>query len=124
CWAGDKPHNAIGATWPVPREESRTQLTEHEATPLSLVAIKSQVTPPKPAAVQEEVGLPQGWLVVLTRERLNVTLKEARVRPVGGRSFVIGTEVDNPQITKPMFVGMLVWMPLDDVIQIVEYKKP
>jgi hypothetical protein len=46
-------------------------------------------------------------------------LKDARIRNLGGRRFVVGVEVAG-FIVRPQFVGSTVWLPLDDVTQMIE----
>lgn len=72
------------------------------------------------ADVAQADTLAKGLLVVLSREGQGATLKDARIRTIAGRSFVVGVEVEGPRITRGTFAGKVVWLPLDDVRQMVE----
>jgi hypothetical protein len=59
-------------------------------------------------------------VLVLTRSGTNdTTIRDARVKPLGGRQFLVGTEVKN-DYTRGSFVGKQLWIPLDDVTKLVE----
>jgi hypothetical protein len=70
---------------------------------------------------RDEPVITKKLLVVLTKQG-GATLKDARIRQLGGRSFVVGVEVEAERlkITKPLFPGMVVWIPVDEVTQMVE----
>lgn len=67
---------------------------------------------------------PKGLLAVISKEKVAATLKDARVRMLGDRSFVVGLEVEGQKITKGSYVGKTVWIPLDDVIEMIELEDP
>ena len=50
------------------------------------------------------------------------TLEKAEVRRLAGRSFVVGTIMKDPprQLTDNPLAGEKVWVPLDDVAQMIE----
>jgi hypothetical protein len=85
-------------------------------------ALKHRIDLLQAEAAQAEPALPKGLLVVLSKQNVSATLKDARLRALGGRTFVVGMEVEGPQITRPRFAGMVVWIPLNDIIQMVELK--
>src|SRR5207249_2587312 len=49
-------------------------------------------------------------------------LEKAEVRRLAGRSFVVGRVMKDPpmRLTDDPFVGETVWVPLDDVAQMIE----
>ena len=48
-------------------------------------------------------------------------LKDARIRSIGGRSFIVGREAKDPnKISMSTFAGNVVWIPLDGVVRMVE----
>ena len=61
----------------------------------------------------------KGPLVVLSKSNANYTLKDADVRIIGGRSFIVGVEIKS-DITKTRFEGQVIWIPLDDVTEMIE----
>jgi hypothetical protein len=63
-------------------------------------------------------------VVVMTRvEGSAVTLRDVRARSFAGRHFVVGTEVQS-NYTKGIYGGKQVWIPIDDVTQMVELGDP
>lgn len=48
-------------------------------------------------------------------------LKKPEFRTIGGRSFLVGKSIEN-NFTKNNFPGSKVWLPLEDVQQIVEFE--
>jgi hypothetical protein len=62
----------------------------------------------------------KGQVLVLTKTATSsTTLKDVRVLPLGSRSFLVGTEVKS-NVTRGNFIGSRVWIPIDDVTQLVE----
>jgi hypothetical protein len=62
----------------------------------------------------------KGHLLVLTKTATpTTTLNGARVLRLGSRSFLVGTEVKCNH-TRATFLGSRVWIPIDDVAQLVE----
>jgi hypothetical protein len=51
-------------------------------------------------------------------------LEQARIRSAGGRHFIVGKEVKDSSYVRSHFGGATVWIPLDDVKQLVELEKP
>ncbi len=58
-------------------------------------------------------------VLVMSRHQVSATLRGARLRSLGGRQFVVGDEIPSPY-TKVQFQGGTVWIPLEDVTQLVE----
>jgi hypothetical protein len=58
-------------------------------------------------------------LLLVAAKGTGAMLKDARVRSLGGRSFVVGLVVESDMVQSP-FVGNTVWIPLEDVTQMVE----
>jgi hypothetical protein len=85
---------------------------------------QDQVNPDgaSPRRRPQEEELPQGFLYVFAKDDVGVSLlKDARVRSIGGRSFVVGREAADPnKITKSTYAGNVVWIPLDNVVRMVE----
>jgi hypothetical protein len=75
---------------------------------------------PRRRAQEEE--LPPGFIYVFAKDEAGVSLlKDARIRSIGGRSFVVGREAEDPnKITKSTYAGNVVWIPLDNVLRMVE----
>jgi hypothetical protein len=101
-------------------DELRILLKDHGSTHPKVLALKERITLLKADVAQGEEIVPRGLLVVISKQNVSATLKDARIRSLGGRSFVVGVEVEGPRLTKPSLPGMVVWIPLDDVIQMVE----
>jgi hypothetical protein len=59
-------------------------------------------------------------LVLSKQSGVAATLEQARIRSVGGRQFVVGKEMKDSSYTKANFAGGTIWIPLDDVTQLVE----
>jgi hypothetical protein len=73
------------------------------------------------AEADADVSITKGLLVVLTKHQTDATLRGAQVKTLGGRSFVVGTEVaGGPNITKARFPGRTVWIPVDEITQMIE----
>jgi hypothetical protein len=104
-------------------DELRVLLQDHGPTHLAVIALKERIALLTADAAQGKEINPKGLLVVFSKEK-SATLKDARIRSLGGRSFVVGRAVEGPKITKPDFVGWMVWIPVDDVIQMVEVEDP
>jgi hypothetical protein len=119
-WAGDERSPAIATKRVALEDELRVLLKDHGTTHPAVVALKERIALLTAEASQGEAINPKGLLVVLSKENVGATLKDARIRSLGGRPFVVGLEVKGPNITKPRFVGRVVWIPLNDVIQMVE----
>jgi hypothetical protein len=119
-WAGDDPSTAIATKRATLEDELSVLLKDHGPTHPAVVALKERIASLTPDTGQGEEINPKGLLVVLSKENVQATLKGARVRSLGGRSFVVGVEVEAPKITQPRFTGRVVWIPVDDVRQMVE----
>lgn len=77
---------------------------------------------PRPEALSEKPVLVMSKQAGMADGRTiphGVTLEQARIRSVGRRSFVVGKEIDSSYY-KTSFAGGIIWIPLDDVIQMVE----
>jgi hypothetical protein len=62
----------------------------------------------------------KGTVLVLTRAgNTSTSLRDARNVTLGGRSFLVGTEVKN-NYTTGQFNGKKVWIPVDEVTELVE----
>ena len=119
-WAGDERGTAIAAKRIALEDELRILLRDHGAWHPAVVGLKQRIALLTAQASQGEAINPKGLLVVFSKAKVEATLKDARVRSLGGRSFVVGLAVEGPKITRPSFTGAVVWIPLDDVIQMIE----
>jgi hypothetical protein len=102
-----------------PSQDAQLQLQDllrhHGATHPAVVALKERIALLK-ATTDEGRAIPaNGLLAVFTKDKTNATLKGARIRSLGGRWWVVGVKVETQ-----MFDGKRVWVPLDDVTQMVE----
>jgi hypothetical protein len=123
-WAGDNCGNATDTKRVALEDELRRFLQDHGPTHPDVVGLKERIALLTADGARGEEINPKGLLVVLSKENFGATLKGARIRSFGGRPFVVGLEVKGPNITKPRFVGSVVWIPLNDVIQMVEVEEP
>ena len=120
---GDERSNAIDTKLVALEDELRILKKDRGPTHPLVVALQERIDLLKADAVQGEPILPNGLLVVISKQNVAATLKDARIRSLGGRSFVVGLEVKAPNFTKGTYVGMVVWIPVNDVIQMVEVSK-
>jgi hypothetical protein len=60
-----------------------------------------------------------GKVVFVQTDREAVTLEKARIRNLGGRSFIVGRVLDDETVTRAQFVGLVQWLPLSDVRRMV-----
>jgi hypothetical protein len=73
---------------------------------------------PKVAPQPESVS--KHTVLVLAKEQVAATLEQAQIRQLGGRRFIVGKVVKGSPYTKDTFSGGTVWIPVDDVTQLVE----
>jgi hypothetical protein len=118
--AGDDRGKSVETKRAALEDELRVLLTDHGPAHPPVLALKDRIDQLTAEGGQGREINPKGLLVVLSKEKVGATLKEARIRTLGGRAFVVGVEVEGPKMTNPMFLGRTVWVPLDDVIQMVE----
>ena len=121
--AGDDRSKAIETKRVALEDELRALLKDHGATHPAVVALEERIALLKGDAAQGEQEVPKGLLVVIAKQNVSTTLQDARLRSIGNRKFIVGVEVEGPKITKANFAGMVIWIPLDDVVQMVEVKK-
>ncbi len=60
------------------------------------------------------------WILVEASKEVSATLEKAEIRAVGGRNFIVGLSAKDSSITKEHFPGARVWIPLENVLRIVE----
>jgi hypothetical protein len=121
-WAGDERSKAI-ETKRVGLEDELRVLVQGGAgkNHPAVLALRERIAILVKEAAQGQEIHAKGLLVVFAKDKLGATLKDPRIRSLGGRTFVVGLEVEGPKITPgPRFVGKMVWIPLDDVVQMVE----
>ena len=82
-----------------------------------LGGLATRAAPTKPDETPDEDFV--GKVVFVQTDRDAVTLENARVRHLGGRSFLVGRVVDDETVTRPQFVGLTQWLPLSDVRRMV-----
>jgi hypothetical protein len=119
-WAGNERSTAIATKRAALEDQLRIFLEDHGPTHPAVVALKERIALLTADAAQGAEINPKGLLVVFSKANVQATLKDARVLSLGGRSFVVGVAVEGPKITKAQFTGRVVWIPVDDVIQMVE----
>ena len=64
-----------------------------------------------------------GKIVVVSlksTDKYGATMEKVQVKSLGGKSFLVGTSVDDGQPGN-WAKGRTIWIPLDDVAQIVEF---
>jgi hypothetical protein len=121
--AGDGRGKAIDTKRVALEDELRILLKDRGPTHPSVIALRERIARLKADAAQGESVFPKGLLVVISKQNVAATLRDARIRSIAGRPFVVGLEVKGPNITKGTFAEMVVWIPLDDVKQMVEVSK-
>jgi hypothetical protein len=124
CWAEEDRIQAIEAKRVALEDELRALQYDHGPTHPAVVRLQQRIEMLAANVAQGEQVCPQGLLVVIAKGEVGATLKDTRVRTIGGRSFIVGREVEGPKITKPSFVGNVVWIPLDEVIEMIEFAEP
>jgi hypothetical protein len=82
-----------------------------------LVAVKDRLTE------LDEVPFKKFLLVLTRTANVSATLRDVRVQALGGRQFLVGTEIPS-EFHKGTFAGKQVWLPIDDVAQMVEIGEP
>lgn len=122
-WAqDDRPRP--GPTRKALEGELNALLKDHGPTHPDVLALKARIAALNAEAADGTPINPKGYLVVLAKDKLSATLKDAKIRSIAGRSFVVGVEVEGPKkITKPMLEGSVAWIPLDDVVEMVEVRE-
>ncbi len=77
---------------------------------------------PEPAAVAPGrlSGKPT---LIMGKNSLGFTLEKPELRQLGGRAFVVGKEVAKSPYTRSQFPGATVWVPLEDVTEMVEFEE-
>jgi hypothetical protein len=65
-------------------------------------------------------------IFIQAKDNVAFTLEKPEIRQLGGRSFVVGREMkDSPyHLTKELFGGSLVWVPVDAITSLVELEPP
>jgi hypothetical protein len=71
-------------------------------------------------AAKPEVSF-KGKLVLVQTKSQAVVLENARLRPLGDRSFVVGKAIQDNVVTKAPFPGATIWLPVADVLQVAEF---
>ena len=76
-----------------------------------------------PAQAPQEVPRPEVLSdkpVLVVSKHVSAVLEQPRVRAAGGRHFVVGKEAEHSDLTRGGFAGKTLWIPIDDVTQLVE----
>ena len=124
AWAGEGRSQAIEAKRVALEDELRALLNDHGPTHPAVLSLQQRISLLAEDVAHEEEVCGKSLLAVIAKDSIGATLEDARVRSVGGRSFIVGREVAGPQITTPRFVGKIVWIPITDVVQMVEVPEP
>jgi hypothetical protein len=98
-----------------PPDQTRLRTLEQSYGPShpKVLAVKAQI-------VDQAEPAFNGLVVVLTRNAdAAFTLGEMRALSFGGRQFLVGKDVKS-DYTMGKFVGKRVWVPIEDVTQMVE----
>jgi hypothetical protein len=104
-------------------DELRVLLKDHGPTHPDVINLKERIALLVADAGRSREINPNGLLIVLTRNKVAATLKHARIQSLANRAFVVGVEVEGPQTIKPTFIGKTMWVPLDEVTQLVEWNE-
>ena len=62
-----------------------------------------------------------GKLILVATANNQNTLKNAQIRKLGDRSFVVGVTVRDNTVTRQDYPGRTLWLPVADVVEIVEF---
>jgi hypothetical protein len=122
-WAGEERGKATDTKRVALEDELRALLKDHGPTHPAVLALQERIARLDADAARGEEICPKRLLVVLAKAQVGATLKGARLRTLGGRSFVVGTVVEGPNITRATFLGKVVWIPVDDVTQLIEVEE-
>ena len=72
----------------------------------------------------QQPGMPAGFsgkFVFVHAGEASATLEEPRLRTLGNRSFIVGKSANDSVLTRPRFPGATLWIPLDQVHEIMEF---
>jgi hypothetical protein len=83
------------------------------------VGVASLATSAQQPKVARSEALPDKAVFVQAKEQIAATLERPQIRKLGGRDFVVGKETDSAY-TKGRFGAGIMWIPLDNVTQLVE----
>ena len=115
--SGDPPPNRPASEQAELRRELGRYEQRYGSSHPKVLAVKARLAEPT------EPGF-KGHVLVLTRvEDTAVTLRDIRSLSFGGRQFVVGTEVQS-NYTRGRYAGKRVWIPIEDVTQMVEIGDP
>jgi hypothetical protein len=113
CWSGDAPTGTPAPEYVRLRAELHRLEELYGSNHPKVVAVKARLA-------QADGPALKGPVLVHTRTgSTTVSLADIRTRSLGGRQFLVGSEVKTGY-TKGTFVGRQVWIPVDDVTQMVE----
>jgi ketosteroid isomerase-like protein len=94
---------------------------------LAVVSVAWAWPPPGPQFPAQPPPQPKGLsgkpVVVFLDKDVPLTLEKSAVRRLGGRDFLVGTEVVS-RYTKAQFPGSVVWVPPERVTHLVELEAP
>jgi hypothetical protein len=62
-----------------------------------------------------------GKVVLVSTANSQNLLKNVQVRKLGERSFLVGVTVREDSLTREQFPGRPLWLPVSDVVEIVEF---
>jgi hypothetical protein len=87
-----------------------------------LAGLRVASSPAQPGAAAKAPALSGKPIFLQAKDHVALTLEKVEIRQLGGRAFVVGQEMKKSpyQITKEMFGGATVWVPVDAVTQLVE----
>jgi hypothetical protein len=104
---------------------SRSSLVAVGALALLVVAVAAWALPAQaPKEAPRPEVLSDKPVLVLTGQEGGAHLERAQLRSLGGRHFIVGKEVKDSPYVRSRFDGATMWIPLEDVKQLVELNKP
>jgi hypothetical protein len=121
CAASAQPQSEPGAG--VAAEKARLRAESRRLEQIygpnhpELIAVKDRLTE------LDDVPFKKSLLVLTRTANVSATLRDVRVQALGGRQFLVGTEIAS-EYHKGTFAGKQVWLPIDDVAQMVEISEP
>ncbi|MGF1583192.1 MAG: hypothetical protein ACFCD0_28055 [Gemmataceae bacterium] len=120
-WTQNQPNELSRKQLVALKAKFRVALQSYSRNHPKAIALRKQISALEAILAEQEQEFSHRLLTVIAKNGVAVTLKNARIRSLGGRSFLVGVETKNPQqITKLRFDGKVIWIPVDGVTQMIE----
>ena len=84
-------------------------------------AVGLEARPNEPKATTPRDPHFTGKVIFVQTKTQAVTLEKPQVKRLGDRSFIVGSVIKDEVITRGGFAGAIIWLPLSEVLQMVEY---